>query len=92
MEIANTIILVSSVIVSLGTIFGVIFSVYRWYLKQNVKNEQQDKSIEEIKKENRLICYGLCAALDGLLQLGANHTVPKAKADLEEYLNKKAHQ
>lgn len=92
MEIANVIILASSVLVSIGTIFGVIFSVYRWYLNQNQKNEQQDKEIEETKKENKLICYGLCAALDGLTQLGCNHTVPKAKSDLEKYLNEKAHE
>jgi citrate synthase len=33
----------------------------------------------------------LCACLDGLQQLGANHSVPVAKAKLEEWLNDKAH-
>lgn len=31
------------------------------------------------------------AILDGLQQLGCNHTVPKAKEELEEYLNIEAH-
>lgn len=68
-------------------IFGVIFACYRWYLKQ----EKQDKDIKAIKEENTLICFGLQAALDGLEQLGANHTVPIAKEKLEKHLNLSAH-
>ena len=40
---------------------------------------------------NCLLCYGLAACLDGLIQLGANHDVPIAKDKLDKYLNKKAH-
>ena len=38
-----------------------------------------------------LLCYGMSAALDGLIQLGANHSVPDAKDKLDKYLNKEAH-
>ena len=83
----NTIITAAAFIAAIGAIFGVIFAVYRWYLKQ----EKQDKDIARIKEENTLIVYALSACLDGLMQLGANHTVPKAKDKLDKYINQQAH-
>lgn len=77
----------AALIAALATIFGVIFSIYRWYLKQ----EKQDKDIVQIKEENTLIVFALSACLDGLQQLGANHSVPKAKDKLDKYINKQAH-
>ena len=86
-EILELIIKIASVIGAVGVIGGVIFGVYRWIMKQN----RQGIDIRQLKEENTLICYALSACLDGLEQLGANHTVPKAKAELEKYLNKAAH-
>ncbi len=86
-EIADLIIKLAAVVGAVGVIGGVIFAVYRWIIKQN----RQDTDIKQLKEENTLICYALSACLDGLEQLGANHTVPKAKAELEKYLNKAAH-
>lgn len=71
----------------MGVIFGVVFAVYRWYLKQ----EKQDKDIAHIKEEDTLIVFALSACLDGLQQLGANHTVPIAKDKLDKYINQRAH-
>lgn len=85
---ADTLIKAAGVISALLAIFGAIFAVYRWYLKQN----RQDKEIEKIKTENTLICYGLSAALDGLIQLGANHNVTTAKEKLDKHLNQQAHE
>lgn len=84
---ADTIITIAAVIGALGVIFGVIFAVYRWYLKQ----EKQDKDIVRIKEEDTLIVFALSACLDGLQQLGANHTVPIAKDKLDKYINQQAH-
>lgn len=84
---ADTIITISAVIGALGVIFGVVFAVYRWYLKQ----EKQDKDIAHIKEEDTLIVFALSACLDGLQQLGANHTVPIAKDKLDKYINQQAH-
>lgn len=84
---ADTIITVAAVIGALGVIFGVVFAVYRWYLKQ----EKQDKDIAHIKEEDTLIVFALSACLDGLQQLGANHTVPIAKDKLDKYINQQAH-
>ncbi len=78
---------VAELISAVAVIFGIVFSCYRWYLKQ----EKQDGDIKSIKEENALICFGLQACLDGLEQLGANHTVPIAKEKLEKHLNKSAH-
>lgn len=84
---AQTIISAAALIGAIGAIFGLIFAVYRWYLRQNKDTEE----IKHLKKENTLICYALSACLDGLVQLGANHTVPKAKEKLDKYLNQSAH-
>jgi len=77
----------ASIITALGIIFGFIFKVYKWCQRQ----DQQDKEIKQIKEEDTLICYALSACLDGLQQLGANHTVPLAKEKLDKYLNQQAH-
>lgn len=80
-----------AVVGALSLLFGLIFGAYRWYLKQNGKQKEQDADIARIKEENCLICYALSACLDGLMQLGANHSVPDAKERLDKYLNKQAH-
>lgn len=85
---ADTIITAAAIITALGVIFGVVFAVYRWYLKQ----EKQDKDIARIKEEDTLIVFALSACLDGLQQLGANHTVPIAKDKLDKYINQQAHE
>lgn len=70
-----------------AVVFGAVFAAYHWFLKQN----RQDEDIKQLKEENALICYALSACLDGLEQLGANHTVQKAKDKLDKYLNVQAH-
>lgn len=84
---ADVFITVAAVITALGVIFGAIFAVYKWYLKQN----KQDEDIKRIKEEDTLIVFALSACLDGLQQLGANHTVPVAKDKLDKYINQQAH-
>ena len=84
---ASTIITVSSMIAAIGAIFGVIFAIYRWYLKQN----HQDEEIKEIKEEQRLLCYGILACLDGLHQLKCNGSVTEARDRLHKHINKQAH-
>lgn len=87
MEVIEVIKIIAEVVSALAVICGVIFACYRWYLKQN----KQDEEIKAMKEENTLICYGLQACLDGLIQLGANHNVPIAKEKLEKHLNLSAH-
>ena len=53
--------------------------------------QRHEEDVAQIQEENCLICYALAACLDGLMQLGANHTVPLAKEKLDKYLNQQAH-
>lgn len=81
------IIALASTLTALGVIMGVAIKAFKWFTKQ----EKQDTDIKGLKRENALICYALLACLDGLEQLGANHTVPIAKEKLNEHLNEQAH-
>ena len=78
---------VAEILAALAAVGGAVFGVVKWVLRQN----KQDEDICSMKEEQTLICFALKACLDGLEQLGANHTVPVAKDKLEKYLNQKAH-
>lgn len=84
---ADTIVLAATTVGALITLFGIIFAVYRWYLRQ----KQQDVEIKAIQEEQCLLTYGILACLDGLEQLGCNHTVPETRNKIEKHLNKRAH-
>ena len=84
MEIITT---VAGVITALGVIFGVLFAVYKWYLKQ----EQQDKDIKAIKEEQFLLTQGVLACLKGLQEQGCDGPVTTAIKQLETHINKQAH-
>ena len=83
----DTIIKAAAVVGALTALLGVLFTVYRWYLRQ----KQQDIEIKAIQEEQCLLTYGILACLDGLEQLGCNHTVPETRSRIEKHLNKKAH-
>ena len=83
----NTIITAASVIGALAVFLGIFTTVHKWYLRQ----QQQDTEIKAIQEEQCLLTYGILACLDGLEQLGCNHTVPATRNKIEEHLNKKAH-
>lgn len=83
----STIITIASVITALGVIFGVIFAVYRWYLKQ----EKQDEDIKAIKEEQTLLTYGVLACLKGLKEQGCDGPVTTAIDQIEKHINKQAH-
>ena len=77
----------AAVMTALGVIFGAIFAVYRWYLRQN----QQDKDIQSIKDEQCLLTYGVLACLKGLAEQGCDGPVTDAINKIEKHLNKQAH-
>ena len=83
----DTILTASAVLVAFGTIFGTVFAIYRWFLKQQC----QDLEIKLIKEEMAQQNLVMLACLDGLIQLGANGEVTKAKNHFEKYLNGLAH-
>lgn len=94
----QTIITAGAVLAAVLAIGRVASKVHKWYLHQNhqdrVLNElkaHHEEDMKRIRDENRLICYALSACLDGLIQLGANHTVPDVKTALDTHLNEQAH-
>lgn len=95
----QTIITAGAVVSALGILIGLLLKGYKWYLEQkeqgkDIKSlkEHHEADVQKIKEENCLICFALSACLDGLQQLGANHTVPIAKEKLDKYLNQQAHE
>ena len=84
---AETIVTVASVISALVVIFGAIFAVYRWYLKQN----KQDDDIRKIKEEQTILTKGVLACLKGLKEQGCDGPVSDAIDDIEKHLNEQAH-
>ena len=83
----QTIISLSAVLTSLFCLGGTLLKIHKWYLRQEV----QDQDIARIKEENTLICFGLSACLDGMQQLCANNAIFSAKEKLDKYLNQQAH-
>ena len=71
-----------------AVVFGAIFALYRWVLRQN----KQDTEIKALKEEQTVICYGVLAALKGLREQGCNGPVTEAINKIEKHLNQKAHE
>lgn len=95
----SSIITFASLLGALASIFAVLYKILKWFEKQQKQDdkikeleEKHKEDVKEIRAEQRVICSGVLACLDGLEQLGCNHSVPKAKEQLEEHLNKIAHQ
>lgn len=90
----ESIITVAAVLAAVVAIAGYYNKVYSWIRHQEEQDKRMDKiehDAQSVQKELTLIVYGLSACLDGLGQLGANHTVPVAKDKLDKYINKQAH-
>lgn len=95
----ETLILIASGVSALGLLLGIILKIHKWYLKKEEQSRQiaelkklHESDVHKLKEENCLVCYALSACLDGLQQLGANHSVPLAKEKLDKYLNQQAHE
>lgn len=95
MEKVITIILqIASLLTALGVIAAVFWKIHKFSVKVQrfiVAHEKTAADVKSIKSEQKLTYTALSACLDGLEQLGANHTVPVAKAQLTEWLNERAH-
>ena len=70
-----------------AVVFGAIFALYRWVLRQN----KQDTEIKALKEEQTVICYGVLAALKGLREQGCNGPVTEAINKIEKHINERAH-
>ena len=83
----DTILRLAAILGAFGTFLAVLYRSFRWMERQKA----QQAEIENIKKEQCVMCYGLLATLDGLKQLGANGNVSDAYRRLEKHLNQSAH-
>lgn len=86
-SVTDAIITAAAVITAIVTIFGIIFAVCRWYLKQ----EQQDKDIKALKDEQCILTYGVLACLKGMKEQGCNGPVTEAINKIEKHINQEAH-
>lgn len=77
----------AATITALSVIFGAVFAVHKWFLKQ----EKQDKDIKAIKEEQTILTQGILACLMGLHEQGCNGPVTAAIEQIETHLNKQAH-
>ncbi|MBE6639788.1 MAG: hypothetical protein E7616_10175 [Ruminococcaceae bacterium] len=94
----QTIITAGAVFSAVLAIVGALLKIHGWILRQELQNKtleelkkHHEKDLKRVREENTLICFALSACLDGLQQLGANHTVPLAKEKLDKHLNEEAH-
>lgn len=92
------IITAASLVAALIALAGYIFKARDWVKKQDAQNgkiealsKHHEDDMKESREERQLIVYGLFACLDGLQQLGCNHTVTDAGDKIEKYINQKAH-
>ena len=84
---AQTVIAAASLFGAVTVIFGGIFAAYRWYIRQNL----QDEDINAMKEEMCLLTYGVLACLKGLKEMGQNGTVTEAIDKIEKHMNQEAH-
>jgi hypothetical protein len=81
-------------IISLAAVVGAAVALINYTNKAFLwlhKTSQQAEDLKTVKEEQRIMSIALSACLDGLLQLGANHNVPKAKKALDDYITSQAH-
>ena len=83
----TTITTAASIFSSLVVIFGAIFAIYRFVIRQS----EQDKEIRKMKEEQVIVVYGVLACLRGLQETGVNGPVTDGINRLEKHLNQQAH-
>lgn len=92
----DLLVVLAEVVGAAAVVFGVVFAVHKWVLKQNHQDveikELKEVEIKAIKEEQTVIFFGVLAALKGLQEQGCNGPVTKAIDSMEKFLNKKAHE
>lgn len=95
---AQTIISAAALLTAVTAIFVFAKKGFKWFsrpeelsTKIEALREKHENDMAESNEERQLMCYALAACLDGLQQLGCNHTVTDAKNKMDKHLNEKAH-
>ncbi len=76
-----------ALIAAVLTLMGYIHRLMQWF----DHDREQDAAMKAVKDEQRILCVALAACLDGLEQLGANHSVTRAKKELLNHIQLQAH-
>jgi uncharacterized membrane protein len=84
----DTINSLAKLIGSLAVISGLLASAYKLYLR----DKHQSKLIKDIQTEQTLLCFGIKACLQGLIEQGCDGPCKEALDKLEKHLNQKAHE
>ena len=79
-------------VTALTAISAVLRKGYLWFARQEQQNEQQWRAIRQSREEQTLICYGVRACLQGLIEQGCDGPCKDALTKLDKHLNKAAHQ
>ena len=72
---------------SMAVIGGVLIALYKFV----ERDKKQSKLIKDIQAEQTLLCYGIKACLQGLVEQGCDGPVHDALDKLDKHLNQKAH-
>ncbi|MDO5765666.1 MAG: hypothetical protein Q4P84_08215 [Elusimicrobiales bacterium] len=72
---------------SLAVLGGVVVAAYK-YIERDKK---QSELIKDIQQEQTMLCYGIRACLQGLVEQGCDGPVHDALDKLDKHLNQKAH-
>ena len=81
-------------IITAISLITAIVAVVKYYNKGHkwfMKTDKQEKEIQDIKEEQEILTIGVLACLKGLSEQGCNGPVTDAIKQIEEHLNKKAH-
>lgn len=73
------------------TAIAVVIKSGKVFAEYVAKKKALLEDIDNIKKEQKMTFKALSACLDGLEQLGCNHTVTETKKELEDWLISQAH-
>ena len=83
----ETINAIAKLIGSVGIIAGVFIAIYKFV----ERDKKQGELIKGIQEEQTLLCYGIKACLQGLVEQGCDGPVHDALDKLDKHLNQKAH-
>lgn len=84
----DTLIRGAAIITAISVFINTLVKLYGFYKRQKV----QDVIINDMREEQRIICLGLRGALQGLVETGCNGPCKEALKQLNEHINKSAHQ
>lgn len=95
----QSLITASAIVGAVVALVSYFTKVVRWVDKQakqdeaiNQLRQHHEEDMKIIKEEQAIIVHGVLACLKGLREQGCNGPVKEGIAEIEEYLNQKAHQ